>query len=145
MSKDVSVNFSFDRAAKRVYKIMGEYIDSIARIEVDEMRTGFISGTDVKDKKYEPSIVDRRPIRLFKSGTMQAGVHVSTFTSKTPGTQTATITSGGRSKNYAEVHNEGLGSMPKRQFFITKQLTKGGAARRARRLKIAGEKLENIK
>ncbi len=145
MARDVTVNFSFARAAKRSFRIMGEYIDSIARIEVDEMRGGFVSGTDVRGKKYTPSIVNQRPIRLFKKGTMQRGVHVSTFTKKTPGTQTATITSGARSKAYAEVHNEGIGVMPKRQFFIVKKLTKGGARRRAVRLKIAEKKFENIK
>ncbi|HEA68297.1 MAG TPA: hypothetical protein ENI07_15980 [Desulfobacterales bacterium] len=129
MPKGVSINFSLSKAARRASRIMGEYIDSIARIQVDEIRRGFIPGVDVENKKYEPSIVNRRPIRLFKSGTMQKGVHVSTFTKKTGGTQKATITSGSRSKAYAEVHNEGIGVMPKRQFFPTDKLIKRGDAR----------------
>lgn len=123
MAKNISINFSFSKAAKRSGKIIRNGIDDIARIQVSAIKTGFISGVDVKDKKYKPSIVNRRPIRLFKSGTMRDGVHVSTFTKPTSPIK-ATITSGVRSKNYAEVHNEGIGVMPKRQFFPTDKLLK---------------------
>ncbi len=123
MAKDISINFSLSRAAKRSGKIIGDGIDDIARIQVSAIRTGFISGVDVKDRKYEPSIVNRRPIRLFKSGIMRDGVHVSTFTKPTSPIK-ATITSGSKSKDYARVHNEGIGVMPKRQFFPTDKILK---------------------
>ena len=145
MPKGVTINFSLGRAAKRTTKIMGQYIDSIARIQVDEIRRGFIPGVDVHNKKYQPSIVNRRPIRLFKTGTMQAGVHVSTFTNKSVGGQKATITSGVRSKAYAVVHNEGLGAMPERQFFPTDRLVARGSGRVARREQIAIAKLLNVR
>ena len=110
--------------ARRVPRIVAEGIDAIARIQVDGIKAGFISGSDVNSRKYEPSIVNRRPIRLVKSGTMERGVHVSSFTKPTGSPLQATITSGSLSKDYAEVHNEGIGNMPERQFFPTDKLVK---------------------
>ena len=110
--------------ARRVPQIIADGIDDIARVQVDGIKAGFISGVDVNDRKYEPSIVNRRPIRLVKSGTMERGVHVSTFTKKTASVMKATISSGSRSKAYAEVHNDGIGNMPERQFFPTDKLVK---------------------
>ncbi len=120
----VSINFSLGKLAKRAPRIIADTIDDIARIQVDGIKEGFIPGVDVNNRKYEPSIVNRRPIRLVKTHTMEKGVHVSTFTSKAAGVKKATISSGVRSKAYAAVHNEGIGTMPKRQFFPTKRLLK---------------------
>ena len=120
----VSINFSLAKAGQRSHKIIADGIDDIARIQVSGIRQGFIPGVDVDDRKYTPSIVNRRPIRLFDTGTMQAGVHVSTFTNPSAGEKKATITSGARSKAYAEVHNEGLGDMPERKWFPNDRIVK---------------------
>ena len=132
------------KLARRVPKIIADGIDDIARVQVDGIKVGFISGVDVNDRKYEPSIVNRRPIRLVKTGTMEKGVHVSTFTKKNASVMKATISSGSRSKAYAEVHNEGIGNMPKRQFFPIDELVKRTQAKVNSIKRRVGKKLAQV-
>ncbi len=121
MPKDVSINFSLLKAARRAPVIMAQFVNKVADITVDNTRTGFIAGVDVNDHPYQPK-KSGAPSRLFKSGTMNEGVHVSKRAGASQAVKTAEITSGARSKDYAAVHNEGIGSMPQREWFPSKIL-----------------------
>lgn len=138
MAKGVRINF--DLMKPKVSKIMADTANDVADLQVDGIRGGHIAGIDVNDRPFTPK-KDGSPSRLFKSGTMMDGWHVSKRA--TPAKPKATITSGKRSQAYAARHNEG-DNIAKRQVAPENKVIGRTQKDVDARLKIASKRLVDV-